>query len=152
MVATHYINNTGKKIIITNVAAKKRTKQSYFSYFIRKKNLEPAKPVILYFIELENGQQGDLDNNQGDEITITSPGMSDQRKLFPTNNSFNYIITMNAYSKQYEKFDINHAGSEDEMLPVASKKAKVAKKKALKKKKQHKIYDNKNRSVKFAIS
>jgi hypothetical protein len=141
MIATTYINNTGKKIVVTNVAAKKRNKKSYFSYFTRKKSVEPEKPVILYFIELENDQQGDLDNNQGDEITITSPGMSDQRKLFPTNNSFNYVITMNAYNNQYEKFDINHAGSEEEMLPVASKKAKAAKKRAEKKKKQRKDAD-----------
>jgi len=128
MVATHYINHTGKLIKVTNVAATKRNKKSYFSTFSKKKNIQPAAPVMIYFIELENGQEGDLDNNQGDEITITSPGMSDKRKLFPTNNSFNYVITMNSYGKQFEQFDINRAGNEDEMLPVASKKAKAAKK------------------------
>jgi hypothetical protein len=128
MIATHYINNTGKQIKVTNVAATKRNKKSYFALLSKKKNVQPAAPVMIYFIELDNGQEGDLDNNQGDEITITSPGMSDKRKLFPTNNSFNYVITMNAYGKQFEQFDINRAGNEDEMLPIASKKAKAAKK------------------------
>jgi hypothetical protein len=129
ILGTHYVNNTGRAIVVTNVAATKRNKKSYFSTLTRKKNNKPTAPVIIYFLELENGEQGDLDNNQEDEITITSPGMSDKRKLFPTNNSFNYVITMNAYGNKYEKFDINRAGNEDEMLPVASKKAKAAKKK-----------------------
>ena len=63
----------------------------------------------IYFIELEDGQQGDLDNQQDDQITITSEGMSDKRILFPSNNAFNYVITMNKYKAKYEKFDINHA-------------------------------------------
>lgn len=139
LMATHYINHTGRKIKITNVTAGKGHKKSYFSSLTRKKNIQPASVAMMNYIELEHDQQGDLDNNQGDEITITSPGMSDLRKLFPTNNSFNYVVTMNGYSKQFENFDINRAGNEDEMLPVASKKAKAAKKRARKeeRKKNH---------------
>ena len=83
-------------------------KKSYFS-FLYSKNREASKIPTVYFIELEDGAEGDLDNRQDDEVTITSKGMSDKRKLFPTNNSFNYVITMNKYKSEYEQFDINHA-------------------------------------------
>ena len=117
MIATHYINHTGRMIVITNVSAHKRTKKSYLTtlkaYFNKKNQVASQEPEQLYFIELENEAEGDLDNNQDDEITITSKGMSDKRKLFPTNNFFNYAITLNKYSSKYEKFDINHAGQEE---------------------------------------
>ena len=109
MFAAHYINNTGKIIIITNVSATKHTKKSFFSYFNKKNHAQPEETNNINFIELEDGAEGDLDNKQGDEITITSVGMSDKRKLFPTNNSFNYVITMNKYKNMFEKFDINHS-------------------------------------------
>ncbi len=95
------------------MTAKKRTRKSYFSFLSKKNRVEPQditqNATVVYFIELENGAQGDLDNNQGDEVAITSSGISDKRKLFPTNNSFNYVITMNKYKSIFEKFDINHA-------------------------------------------
>jgi hypothetical protein len=107
--ATHYINKTGKNIIITNVSAKKRGKKSYFNFFNKKNYVKSEDSHNKNFIELEDGLQGDLDNQQGDEITITSVGMNDKRKLFPTNNSFNYVVTMNKYKNKFEQFDINHA-------------------------------------------
>lgn len=109
--ATHYINNTGRTIVITNVTAKKRYKKHH-------------ETVEVYFLELENGQEGDLNNNQEDAITITSSGMSDKRTLFPTNNSFNYVITMNKYKKEFERFDINHAGLSQEQETKKQKKNK----------------------------
>lgn len=111
MFAIHYINNTGKIIKITNVSAKKRSKKNkYFNTRKRvQQRMEQENLNTVYFIELENEAEGDLDNKQGDEITITSDGMSNKRRLFPTNNSFNYVITMNNYKSKYEKFDINHA-------------------------------------------
>ena len=139
MIATHYINHTGRMIIITNVTAQKRTKKSYFSsfkgYFNKKNNIESQVPAVQYFIELENGAEGDLDNNQDDEITITSKGMSDKRKLFPTNNAFNYVITLNKYSSKYEQFDINHAG-QDETVSRSTDAAMDKKARANKKKKK----------------
>lgn len=126
VVATHYINNTGKIIYITNVSAKKSNKKSYFSYFTKKPAVEVKASEVVYLLELEPGDEGDLDNKQGDEVTITSPGMSDKRKLFPTNNSFNYVITMNNYNAMFEKFDINHAGNES---AVHTKKEKHKKEK-----------------------
>ena len=115
MMATHYINKTGKTIVITNVSAQKRHKKSLSA---AKKHNKKNKPlhnqldnqVVVYFISLENGQEGDLENKKDDEITITSPGMNDKRKLFPSNNSFNYVVTMNNYKAAFERFDINHAG------------------------------------------
>lgn len=134
MIATHYSNKTGKTIIITNVTAKKKSKKSYFSQYGKKKASESAsQAVAVTSLELENGMEGDLDNNQGDEITITSPGMSDKRKLFPTNNSFNYVVTLNEYNKKFEKFDINRAGSEEEMMPEGGKKIEKTKKEKKKK-------------------
>jgi len=114
--ATHYSNQTGRPITITNISAKKRARKI--------QGIVPSDIVL----ELDHGAQGDLENQQDDEITITSSGMSDKRKLFPTNNSFNYVITMNKFSSKYEQFDINRAGSEDEMTTVASKKARKARK------------------------
>ena len=136
IVATHYTNHTNRAISVTNVSAIKRSKKPYFSKFAKKTYEQTQEPVTVHFIALEHGQEGDLDNNQGDEIAITSPGMSDKRKLFPTNNSFNYVVTMNAYHKRFEQFDINRAGNEEEMATVASKKAKAAKKKMKKIEKQ----------------
>lgn len=136
--ATHYVNRTGKYIKITNVSAK-QGKQSWWHYFNRKKNQPIEQPMIIYFLELAPEQEGDLDNRQGDEITITSDYMSDKRKLFPTNNAFNYVITLNTYGKKYEQFDINRAGNDDEMKKHSSqKKTSKAEKKAAKrvKKKQ----------------
>ncbi|MDP3788085.1 MAG: hypothetical protein Q8Q60_02045 [Candidatus Chromulinivorax sp.] len=123
MVATHYINHTGKTIIITNVTGQKRSKKKYST----KNSMQSEVAAIIYSLEIENDQEGDLDNDQGDEITITSPGMSDKRKLFPTNNSFNYVITLNKYNPKFEKFDINHAADEEEMKPGQGTKAKKAK-------------------------
>jgi len=61
-------------------------------------------------VQLCPGDEIDFDNNQGDEISITCPHLpDDMRKLFPTNNYFNYVITYNAYSPKFEKFNINHA-------------------------------------------
>lgn len=153
MIATHYINHTGKTIVVTNVTAKKRTKKSYFSYFSKKNVVQPASPEIIKFIEIENDQEGDLDNNQDDEITITSPGMSDKRKLFPTNNSFNYVITLNNYKSMFEKFDINRAGNDDEMNPHKIKQKKVKKAKVAADKKaaaEKKAADKKAKSDKKA--
>jgi hypothetical protein len=100
--ATHYSNKTGKAIVITNVSAQKRQNK-------KRKRQEQDLELLSYAITLEPDQEADLDNDQEDEITITSPGMNDKRKLFPTNNSFNYVITMNKYKKKFERFDINHA-------------------------------------------
>ena len=132
MIATHYINNTGKTIIVTNVTSNKKNKKSYFSFFNKSKPVEPEILAEQHFIEIENDAEADLDNNQGDEITITSPGMSDKRKLFPTNNSFNYVITLNKYKPMFEKFDINHAGDEQK-----TKKQKVKKQKNKKHESSH---------------
>ncbi|MGZ6251259.1 MAG: hypothetical protein ACXWL2_04465 [Candidatus Chromulinivorax sp.] len=111
LLATHYVNKTGRIIKITNVTAKKRlNKKNYFNWFNKKNKVQDDQLVnSIYFIDLENGQEGDLDNQQDDQITITSDGMSDKRILFPSNNAFNYVITMNKYKAKYEKFDINHA-------------------------------------------
>ncbi|MBV8660768.1 MAG: hypothetical protein JO129_01310 [Candidatus Dependentiae bacterium] len=114
IMATHYINKTGKTIVITNVSAQKRYKKSLSSAKKRNKknkigNNQLDNQPVVHFITLENGQDGDLDNKQDDEITITSPGMNDKRKLFPSNNSFNYVVTMNKYKAMFERFDINHA-------------------------------------------
>lgn len=151
MYTTHYINNTGRDIKISNVSAHKRNQTKKRAHAIARYNIfnseqrvnARTQPLVLEteFIMLEKpmpaeiveekkqakkakrahkdvsvqvglpvGQEGDLDNQQGDEITITSPGMSDKRRLFPTNNSFNYVITMNKYAAKFEKFDVNHAG------------------------------------------
>ena len=104
-------------------------------HFHKKDNAGPQVPAVQYFIELENGAEGDLDNNQDDEITITSKGMSDKRKLFPTNNAFNYVITLNKYSSKYEKFDINHAGQDETQDPSSYAKATADKKARANKKK-----------------
>jgi hypothetical protein len=144
MFATHYINHTGKTIIVTNASAKKRTKKSYFSYFTKKSPEQEQTAELLCFIEIENDQEGDLDNSQGDEITITSHGMSDKRKLFPTNNSFNYVITLNKYKPMFEKFDINHAGAEEE---IKAKKAKAKAKAKAKKVKVKKIKTKKYEQI-----
>ncbi len=140
MIATHYINHTGRVIVITNVSAQKRMKKSYFTsfknYFSKHHHVEDEAPKVVYFIELENDVEGDLDNNQDDQVTIKSHGLSDKRKLFPTNNSFNYVITLNNYSSKYEKFDINHAG-QDETTKV-EKAIKKQKNKKMKKQKQSK--------------
>ena len=106
IVATHYENKTGRTITITNVTAKNRNKKSFFS--LKRQNKKDGQSLVT-FIRLEDGSEGDLDNKQGDEITITSRGMSNKRKLFPTNNSFNYVVTMNNYKSKFEQFDINHA-------------------------------------------
>lgn len=130
MFATNYTNQTGKVIVITNVAAQKRNK---------KQHAQGGAPAASS-VQIEIGEQATLDNNQGDEITITSPGISDKRKLFPTNNSFNYVVTMNAYGKKYEQFDINHAGQLEEQKKAAAKqeKAKKVKKEKIKKEKAKK--------------
>lgn len=114
--ATHYSNKTTRTITITNVSAEKRQgvtkpKPRYWWstswWSLNNKQAEPE--IIPYAIVLEKDQEGDLENDQDDEITITSEGMSDKRKLFPTNNSFNYVITMNNYNAKFEQFDINRA-------------------------------------------
>jgi len=115
--ATHYINKTGRLITITNVSEKKRQHRKNMWTWggpvagsKRYKNVDVENKI--YFIDLEKDAEGDLDNKQDDEVTITSEGMSDKRKLFPTNNSFNYVVTMNKYKNTYEQFDVNHAGEE----------------------------------------
>lgn len=111
--ATHYINKTGRSITVTNISEKKRYHRKHMWSWggsVAKKQSEFYNRKLLYSIDLENGQEGDLNNQQGDEIRITSHGLNDHRKLFPTNNSFNYVITMNKYKNKYERFDINHAG------------------------------------------
>ncbi|MBP6869936.1 hypothetical protein KBC04_03580 [Candidatus Babeliales bacterium] len=115
--ATHYINKTGRSITITNVSEKKRQHRKNMWTWggaaagpKKYKKFEVENKV--YFINLDKDVEGDLDNKQDDEVTITSQGMSDKRKLFPTNNSFNYVITMNKYKSTYEQFDVNHAGEE----------------------------------------
>jgi len=116
--ATHYINKTNVQIKVTNVSAQKRREGKggwrISSWSMFKKHNVPESDIddmtlIPYFIVLEKDEQGDLENKQGDEIAITSPGINDKRRLFPTNNSFNYVITMNEYNSKFEKFDINHA-------------------------------------------
>lgn len=120
--ATHYINRTEKTIFVTNVTAKKRSGATW-----RKKHHVQQQDIApVYVLTLEPDQEGDLDNRQGDEVTITSPGMSDKRKLFPTNNAFNYVITLNKFPNKFEQFDINHSGDEDEAK--STKKSKKAKK------------------------
>lgn len=134
--ATHYVNKTGKTIVITNVTEKKRQHRKNMwswggSYGKKHKTAGRVDDTMhideaLYMITIEKDSEGDLANRQDDEIRITSPGFSDHRKLFPTNNSFNYVITMNKYKNKYERFDINHAGQ----LPVdksSKKKNKVKK-------------------------
>ncbi len=115
--ATNYTNQTGKLIVITNVSAQKRNKKKH-----AQGGTQAASSV-----QIEIGEQATLDNNQGDEITITSPGISDKRKLFPTNNSFNYVVTMNTYGKKYEQFDINHAGQLEEQKKAVAKQEKAKK-------------------------
>lgn len=111
--ATHYINKTGRAITITNISEKKRYHRKNMWAWggsVAKKQSKIDTHKLLYSIDLENEQEGNLDNEQGDEVRITSKGLNDHRKLFPTNNSFNYVVTMNKYKNKYERFDINHAG------------------------------------------
>ena len=138
MMATHYINQTERTIVITNVSAQKRHKKNLSAAKKRNKKNKPINyqqdnqidnQTIEFFITLEHGQEGSLDNKQDDEITITSPGMSDKRKLFPSNNSFNYVVTMNKYNAEYEQFDINHAGEEEKTKTKKTKTKKVKNKK-----------------------
>lgn len=125
LTATHYTNKTGRTIHIINVSEQRRQmkqekvakKRTWWNWNVRKYKTASQQhelvPEIVpqknYKIIIENGQEADLDNQQDDEITITSPGMSDKRKLFPTNNAFNYVVTFNKYNKKFEQFDINHA-------------------------------------------
>ncbi|MGZ6254641.1 MAG: hypothetical protein ACXWL5_01460 [Candidatus Chromulinivorax sp.] len=129
LLTTHYVNKTGRIIKITNVTAKKRlNKKNYFNWFNKKNKVQDDQLVnSIYFIDLENGQEGDLDNQQDDQITITSDGMSDKRILFPSNNAFNYVITMNKYKAKYEKFDINHADKIFDATDYKKTKSKLKK-------------------------
>ena len=127
--STHYINKTGRVIRITNVSEKKRQHRKNMWKWggATAKRQKNAQILDQYFIELENNQEGNLDNKQDDEVRITSLGLNDHRKLFPTNNSFNYVITMNKYQNKYERFDINHAGSGTDSVKSRHKKNKKAK-------------------------
>jgi hypothetical protein len=108
--AARYINKTGKTIIIRNVTAKKRFKHEEWSNWWHRIPIEQrSTDNSEYEIVLQDGQKGNLDNEQGDEITIRSPGISDKRRLFPSNNYYNYVVTYNAYSDKFERFDINRA-------------------------------------------
>jgi len=98
--AAHYINKTPFLLKITNETLKQELKYSDNDYDYDES----------CFIELPFGEEVDFDNEQGDEISITSlASINDKRRLFPTNNYFNYVITYNKYNPKFEKFDINHA-------------------------------------------
>lgn len=128
--ATHYINKTGRVITITNFSEKKRYHRKNMWAWggaVAKRQKSFDLHEAIFFITLENDAEGDLDNKQDDEVRITSEGLSDHRKLFPTNNSFNYVVTLNKYKNKYERFDINHAGQSTEILK-SSKKSKNKKK------------------------
>ena len=108
--AARYINKTGKPIIIRNVTAKKRFKHEEWSNWWRRVPVDQrSTDNFEYEIVLQDDEAGNLDNEQGDEITIRSPGISDKRRLFPSNNYYNYVVTYNAYNAKFERFDINRA-------------------------------------------
>jgi hypothetical protein len=113
--ATFYKNGTEDKIfVVTNVSAQKRQtqkgkKRTWWNWNKRKYGLsekQEAQPVV---VTIEPGKTDSLYNEQGDEITIMVQGMSDKRKLFPTNNSFNYVMTLNNFNKKFERIVINYA-------------------------------------------
>ncbi len=108
--AARYINKTGKTIIIRNVTAKKRYRHEEWSNWWHRVPVDQrSQENFEYEIILQDNESGSLDNEQGDEITIRSPGISDKRRLFPSNNYYNYVVTYNAYSAKFERFDINRA-------------------------------------------
>lgn len=122
--ATHYINKTGRVISITNFSEKKRQHRKNMWVWggaIAKRQKSVDNHGAIFFITLKNDEEGDLDNKQDDEVRITSEGLSDHRKMFPTNNSFNYVITLNKYKNKYERFDINHAGQATEGVKSSKK-------------------------------
>lgn len=60
-------------------------------------------------IELLPGQSVDFENDQGQLVTIMSVSLNENRKFFPTNDSFNYEITESNSGPKFSRLTINHA-------------------------------------------
>ena len=59
--------------------------------------------------ELLPHQSIELKNEQGKSVTITSSLLQEKREFFPTNDAFNYDITISKYPSRYSKITINSA-------------------------------------------
>lgn len=68
---------------------------------------EPCTKVVA--IRLGKDESGELANEAGELVTIASPKLNEERKFFPTNDSFNYEITVGSGSASYSKLTINRA-------------------------------------------
>lgn len=68
---------------------------------------EPCTKVVT--IGLGKDESGELANQAGQFVTIVSPKLNEERKFFPTNDSFNYEITVGSGSASYSKLTINRA-------------------------------------------
>ena len=60
-------------------------------------------------IELLPHESAVFENEQDQPVTITSPHLNEKREFFPTNDSFNYEITISKFSSKFSKLTINHA-------------------------------------------
>lgn len=68
---------------------------------------EPCTQLVA--IRLGKDESGELVNEAGQVVTIVSPKLNEERKFFPTNDSFNYEITVGSGSASYSKLTINRA-------------------------------------------
>jgi|GEM_PF-1201163 len=49
----------------------------------------------------------EFDNEQGQPVTISSRNLNEKREFFPTNDAFNYEITISKYPSKFSKITIN---------------------------------------------
>jgi len=54
-------------------------------------------------------QSIELKNEQGQPVTIISTSLKEKREFFPTNDAFNYDITISKYPSRFSKITINSA-------------------------------------------
>ena len=60
-------------------------------------------------VELPENESVVFENDQDQPVTIMSASLNEKREFFPTNNSFNYEITMAKFSPKFPRITINHA-------------------------------------------
>lgn len=60
-------------------------------------------------VEILPNHSVDFENDQDQSVTIMSVALNEKREFFPTNDSFNYEITVASYPSKFSKLTINRA-------------------------------------------
>lgn len=101
--AATYVNKTSIPMIISTTSACNNEE------IIQSQDSESEPCIKVEFKELLPHQSIELKNEQGQPVTIISKTLQEKREFFPTNDAFNYDITISKYPSRYSKITINSA-------------------------------------------